>query len=198
MLRTSFGVRGKVGGKLGNLTRYRKLMAPIVVVAIIALALCFTATLVPGKAGTKPEPAPEPVAESVAAVADKYEDPYVLGSLVPTYKWVNFYGMESVFGKQPLPVGAVITARDPQNVVCGEFLVTVEGLYGLMPVYGDDPMTGVDEGAIPGDPITFYINGIMARVAGPDEPVWTEFGDLKQVDLEVSQGMVNRVNNKPN
>ena len=55
-----------------------------------------------------------------------------------------------------------------------------------MPVYGDDPSTEVDEGAIPGDLLELRINGIRARVTGPDEPVWTAMGDLKQLNLATS------------
>ena len=55
-----------------------------------------------------------------------------------------------------------------------------------MPVYGDDPLTEVDEGAVPGDRIKFTINDVVATVTGPDEPVWGTFGDLKQVNLAVS------------
>jgi hypothetical protein len=107
-------------------------------------------------------------------------------AVVPTTSWVNFYSLESTLDGQPLPVGAVIRAYDAQGVACGEFSVTRAGWYGLMPVYGDDPMTEVDEGAVPGDRIEFTVNGIAATVTGPDEPVWVTFGDLRQVNLAVS------------
>jgi hypothetical protein len=105
---------------------------------------------------------------------------------VLTNKWVNFYGLECTLDGQPLPAGTVITVRDPQDMVCGEFLVTHAGSYGIMPVYGGDPSTQVDEGALPGDSLHFYTNGILATVTGPDEPVWTAMGDLKQVNLQAS------------
>jgi hypothetical protein len=107
-------------------------------------------------------------------------------AVVPTISWVDFYGLESTIDGQPLPVGAVIRAYDPQGVVCGEFSVTRAGWYGLMPVYGDDLLTEVDEGAVPGDRIKLTINGVAATVMGPDESIWTAFGDLKQVNLAVS------------
>jgi hypothetical protein len=55
-----------------------------------------------------------------------------------------------------------------------------------MPVYGDEVSTEADEGAVAGDSLDFYINGIKATVTGPDEPVWTAMGDLKQVNLAAS------------
>ena len=105
---------------------------------------------------------------------------------LPTNLWVNFYGLKSTLNGQPLPVGTVIRAYDPQGVICGEFSVTHAGWYGLMPVYGDDPLTEVDEGAATGDRIKLTVNGVAATVTGPDEPVWVTFGDLKQVNLAVS------------
>jgi len=60
--------------------------------------------------------------------------------VVPTEEWANFYGLGSTLNGQPLPVGVVIRAYDPQGVVCGQFRVTRAGCYGLMPVYGDDPL----------------------------------------------------------
>jgi hypothetical protein len=106
--------------------------------------------------------------------------------VVPTDKWVMFYGLESTLNGQPLPVGAVIRAYEPQGVVCGHYQVTEAGRYGLMPVYGDDPLTEVDEGAVPGDRIRLTVNGAAATVTGPDEPVWVTFADLKQVELALS------------
>ena len=40
-----------------------------------------------------------------------------------------------------------------------------------------------DMGAVPGDTITFKINGIPAHRLGPDASVWTEKGDIIDVDL---------------
>ena len=116
---------------------------------------------------------------------DEQAPPRPTQAVVPTISWVDFYGLESTIDGQLLPMGAVIRAYDPQGVVCGECSVTRAGWYGLMPVYGDDLLTEVDEGAVPGDRITLTINGIAATVMGPDEPSWTAFGDLKQVNLAV-------------
>lgn len=56
--------------------------------------------------------------------------------VVPTEEWANFYGLGNTLNGQPLPVGVVIRAYDPQGVVCGQFRVTRAGCYGLMPVCG--------------------------------------------------------------
>ncbi|MGQ9715431.1 MAG: hypothetical protein ACUVST_11820, partial [Anaerolineae bacterium] len=103
--------------------------------------------------------------------------------LFPTNEWVNFYGLTSYFGGVPIPVGAVVEAYDPTGIICGQFVVHTPGQYGIMPVYRDDPGTPGDEGAQPGDTITFRINGIPATPMGPDAPVWTANGDIRRVEL---------------
>jgi hypothetical protein len=58
-----------------------------------------------------------------------------------------------------LMVGDVITAYDPDGVLCGVAYVSAPGEY-LIHVYGDEPATspGMDEGAEDGDVITFMLN----------------------------------------
>ena len=104
----------------------------------------------------------------------------------PGLEWVNFFSANTTFLGQPVPVGAVIAAFDPQGVQCGEFTVFEEGKYGVLPCYGDDKTTlDVDEGAEPGDEISFTINGLPAVALGPDDPIWTSNGDRREVDLEI-------------
>jgi len=105
-------------------------------------------------------------------------------AVTPTNEWVNFYGTNSTLNSSLLPVGAVVTAYDPDSVQCGEFVVTTAGQYGVMAVYGDDDLTPEDEGAEPGDVITFFVNGIQAAAMGPDAPEWTSSGALRHVELE--------------
>src|SRR4030042_3756372 len=153
-----------------------KRLATIVSVALVIVTLTIAGILIPG-GGSKEQPAvtPEPT-----------PTPYIGQNVVPTNRWVNFYSLQSSLDGQALPVGAVITAIDPEGVVCGEFVVTEAGRYGLMPVYGDDSYTLTDEGAVSGDLLEFRINGIKASVAGSDEALWTTMGDLNQVDLTAS------------
>ncbi|MBC8447958.1 MAG: thrombospondin type 3 repeat-containing protein [Chloroflexi bacterium] len=108
----------------------------------------------------------------------------------PGPEWVNFFSANTTFLGEPVPVGAVIAAFDPDGVQCGEFTVGEEGKYGLMPCYGDEkppPPTPdpVDEGAEQGDVISFTINGLPAVALGPDDPIWTSNGDKWEVDLGV-------------
>jgi hypothetical protein len=151
--------------------------APLVLV-IVTLA---SALIILGRGGNGQLPPAEPTPTASAPNIS-----YIPDNLVPTNSWMNFYGLECTLDGQLLPVGSVITVRDPEGILCGEFTVTQAGRYGLLPVYGGDLSTQVDEGAVPGDSLHFYINGILATVAGPDEPLWTAMGDLKQVNLQVS------------
>ena len=92
----------------------------------------------------------------VIAVAQEYP--------IPTPQSVDFYG-KAYINDNPVKKGTVITAYDWDGVRCGKFVVKREGHFGFMPVYGDDPTTpDIDEGASPGDIITFKIDGKTAQV----------------------------------
>lgn len=71
----------------------------------------------------------------------------------PTNDWQDFYGY--IKGAK---VGDIITAKDPNGVIAGKFIVNKEGRYGILHVYGDDSTTTLDEGAKRGEVITFYLN----------------------------------------
>ncbi len=103
----------------------------------------------------------------------------------PGPEWVDFFSANTTFLDQPVQPGDVIAAFDPQGVQCGEFTVVEEGKYGLMPCYRDDDTTPEDDGADPGDVISFTINGLPAVASGPDDPIWTSHGDWWEVDLGV-------------
>jgi hypothetical protein len=118
----------------------------------------------------------QPLASSSAEPSDQ---------LHPTPWFVDFLGEQSTLGSQPLPVGTVIRAYDPSGVLAGRTEVTLSGWY-LMPVYGDDPLTELDEGAESGDTITFTINDHPAVPLGPDPPLWAQAGERVHVELEVS------------
>ena len=61
----------------------------------------------------------------------------------------------STFNGNPLPIGSIIEAFDPDGVLVGVDTTTVLGTFGFMPVYGDDVNTaGLDEGAEDGDVIS--------------------------------------------
>ena len=88
------------------------------------------------------------------------------------------------FGTMPeLIAGDVVTAYDPDGVLCGMHTVKAPGNYGFMHVYGDDATTFADEGAQPGDTISFEVNGQPVFAVGPDEPVWTSDGSQININL---------------
>ncbi|MGC8839311.1 MAG: hypothetical protein ACP5UM_12945, partial [Anaerolineae bacterium] len=158
-------------------------IAGAVLLALAGLAMVATAQEPPsagmlGPAHFSPE---EPGAPPLAWLPARLQATL---ALTPTNQWVNFYGVNSTLGGAPLPVGAVVAAYDPDGVQCGAFTVVSPGQYGVMAVYADDPFTPEDEGAEPGDPISFTVNGIPAAPMGPDLPVWTSNGDLRHVELE--------------
>ena len=100
-----------------------------------------------------------------------------------TWEWVNFYCGENYFYNVPLPIGSVVDAYDPDGIHCGTWFVKEAGKYGFMPVYRDEPFTIEDEGAEPGEEISFFINGYPANAVG--DRTWTEFGDTSEVCLDV-------------
>ncbi len=105
------------------------------------------------------------------------------GNITKTNVVAVFYSTNTVAYGVPISVGSVIVACDPDGVKAGVFTVTTAGEYGSMYVYGDDATTpGADEGASPGDTITFYINGELATPRGPDDPIWEDKA-LLHVDL---------------
>lgn len=159
----------------------RRLLLFIAPVLLVIIAVSVAAVIIPGRGGNGQLAPGAPIPTNSAPKGLN-----ISNSLAPTNSWMNFYGLECTLDGQPLPVGALITVRNPDGVFCGEFSVTKAGRYGLMPVYGDELATEGHEGAVPGDSLDFYINGIKATVTGPDEPLWTTMGDLKQVNLAAS------------
>jgi hypothetical protein len=79
---------------------------------------------------------------------------------------VNFYGTAH------LPVGTTIRAIDPDGVVCGITVVHIEGQYGLLACYGDDPTTPEDEGSQPGDTIQLVVDDQVLGMG-----TWTAHGE---------------------
>lgn len=108
----------------------------------------------------------------------------VEAQVIPSDEWVNFFSRNTIFHGAPISASAVIDAFDPDGVHCGTYTVTKDGQYGFLFVYRDDGLTeDVDEGATPGDTITFKINGLPVKTLGPDPCVWTGNGDILEVDL---------------
>ena len=116
-----------------------------------------------------------------------------IAAAIPSYGQVPFCvffdsvdvstdSLQTTFDGRPIPVGSVIEAFDPDGISCGKDTVLVEGIYGFMPVIGDDPTTpGLDEGATNGQTISFKINGRPATVVRGD-PTWQD-QHIKEVAL---------------
>jgi hypothetical protein len=126
------------------------------------------------------EPSPTPTHSATPTPQAPVDDG---PKLQPTLNWVNVYSQNTVLNGAPIPTGSVVTAFDPDGVLAGRFTVKQDGIYGLMAIYMDDPLTAVDEGATIGDSIRFEVNGQSAEVTGPDAPVWTGNGSLLELDL---------------
>ena len=97
---------------------------------------------------------------------------------VPLPNWpyfTDYYSVAATFEGFPIQPGDVIYATDPQGVICGIFWVTDAGTY-LIHVLGDDIKTPEDEGAIPGDSITLWLN-CECPVVAPD--TWVNFGNFQ-------------------
>ncbi len=111
----------------------------------------------------------------------------------PGPEWVNIFSGDATLYGKPVPVGAVITAHDPQGVQCGDFVVHTEGKFGLLDCRRDDPTTAEDEGPEPGERISFRVNGLPATAVpltlngtpvDPSTPItWSGFGDRWKVRL---------------
>ena len=107
----------------------------------------------------------------------------------------------STYNGQPLPIGSIIQAFDPDGTYCGVDTVILDGVsgnpkFGYFSVYGDDGNTPLlDEGATDGQTITFKINGRDATVEQGD-PTWTN-QSLKSVTLSASATVAMTVLGKP-
>ena len=122
----------------------------------------------------------------------------LFAQVTPTNEWVNYFSTGSTYDGVALPIGSIIKAYDPSGIQCGEFIVVTTGQYGFLTVYRDDQTTlNIDEGAQPGDTITFYINGHYAIPLGPGQPVWTSNGNSIHVNLEGHSNYPPTITSKP-
>lgn len=71
----------------------------------------------------------------------------------------DYWGTNTTHYGGPVMPGDIIVAYDPDGVACGVTQVKYKGMY-VVHVYGDDLGTtpALDEGAVNGDEITFYLN----------------------------------------
>ncbi|MGD0336363.1 MAG: hypothetical protein ABSB18_04610 [Candidatus Omnitrophota bacterium] len=90
----------------------------------------------------------------------------------------DFYGTEQ--SPNTIRTGSVITVKDPNGIVIGQFTVTTNGQYGFLTARADDPDTSEVEGAVNGDIITFYIDGVKQQ----KQAVW-QSAETIRVDLGI-------------
>jgi hypothetical protein len=126
-----------------------------------------------------------------------------------TCEWVNLYSTNSTFDGQPIPAGTTVAVFRADGTKCGEFDVTVDGWYGLMPCYGEQKSpeqslrvgsiagssAAAEASAAAGDHLSFTVDGFPAEAEvitfnGKSVPestpvTWSANGDLWQVDLRV-------------
>ena len=104
---------------------------------------------------------------------------------IATPYWTIAYNNVTIAG-QPAPPGTVVTAESPRGDVVGCFIVKQDtpGLYGFMPIYGEDPTANPPiPGMRDGDTVIFRINGALAAPSPSLE--WHDDKTPHQVDLEV-------------
>jgi hypothetical protein len=98
---------------------------------------------------------PHPVTNALLALA-----PFTPASR-PVFQQ-EYFDDASTFLDAPIQPGDVIEARDPDGVLAGSSQeIPAPGLYTIT-VRGEDADSG-DQGALPGDLIDFYINGLLAN-----------------------------------
>lgn len=95
--------------------------------------------------------------------------------VIPTNEWINVFCAEPTLDGQPLLPGDTIFVYDPDGILCGIDTLRQDSSYGFAPVYRDDIYSDEDEGAEPGDTLSFAVNGLAVETAEPI--IWTANGD---------------------
>jgi len=82
---------------------------------------------------------------------------------------------------QKVNIGDILTVKDPDGIICGKFVINKKNKYGFIHVYGDDPSTSIDEGAKPGDILTFLLNN---NELNTQNIVWIGDRIKKRIDID--------------
>lgn len=98
----------------------------------------------------------------------------------------EYYGWVIVDGAYA-PAGTEIVVKDREGIVCGKTVLVEQGKYGLLSCLGDDPSTSIDEGAIEGEGLIFYVDGVKLST---ENSVYWSAGSFREVNMIV--GSVNR------
>ena len=94
-----------------------------------------------------------------------------------TRNWVNLYASDLTLDGQPIKAGTEITAHNAQGNMIGRFELTVDGLFGFMPVYGVDETTTDTESINPNETFTLMVDGVETV----QEFVWTAHAEQIEV-----------------
>jgi len=97
---------------------------------------------------------------------------------IPPYP-CDFYGTEQA--PNTIRTGNVVTAKTSTGAIIGQFTVTSTGQYGFLTARADDPNTLEVEGAVNGDTITFYIDGVKQQ----KQAIWKSAETIR-VDLGIA------------
>jgi len=82
-----------------------------------------------------------------------------------SYQVCNYIGQVNI-NNTPAAIGDEIAIFDPQGILCGHSQVSTPGKYGVIHVYADNPQTDhIDEGASPGDTLSFKIWDQSTRIS---------------------------------
>jgi len=90
----------------------------------------------------------------------------------------DFYGTEELQGA--LKKGSIITAKGPNGTIIGQFTLVTDGKYGFLSCLADDPNTPEVDGALDGDTISFYIDGLKQQ----KQAIW-KLKEAVRVDLGI-------------
>lgn len=121
-----------------------------------------------------------------SAAMELANQPQYIDRMAATSQWINVYSTNSMRNGVPLPVGTTVTAIGEDGRMLGQVMVREPGWYGVLAVYGADGSDSEFRGTRAGEEIRFLIDGKPATVVNGHNPVWTNSGDLFQVDLEIN------------
>lgn len=95
--------------------------------------------------------------------------------------WMDIYATNVKWNAMLLNIGSVVTVVDSSGTIVGQTVVRQQGMIGLLPIYGDDPETSIDEGASVGDNLTILINGFEMSLT--QQLTWQGDGALSEIPL---------------
>jgi hypothetical protein len=104
--------------------------------------------------------------------------------VMPTHRSMFLYGAVTVDG-QPAAAGSRIAVWTENGLCCGVGKVTADGVFGFLPIYGDDVTTPKVDGATVGEALSVTVNGATADLDFPLR--WLEQNAIQSVALTVDK-----------